>query len=336
MQQRRTLVRWTGGLAALSTLALSSLALTAPAARAADAYPSKPIRLIVPFPPGGPTDLMGRTVAKILTDKLKQPVVVDNRPGAGGNLGTDAIAKAPADGYTIGMGVISSLSIAPSLGNKLPFNVATDFTPVTMVGIAKGAIVAHPSAPFSDLKGMIAYAKANPGKLSYGSSGIGTANHLAGEYLSAVAGIQMVHIPYKGSTQLAQDLLGGQLLLSVESSLTSAAPNVQSGKLKAIAITSATRSALLPDVPTVAEQGFSGFDVPTWVGLIAPAQLPKDVLATLNQAVVEGLKTKDTVDGFARFGSEPKGTTPEQFADTIAAENARWSKVIRDARITAE
>lgn len=321
-------------LAAVS--ALTALAVCTPAALAADVYPSKPIKLIVPFPPGGPTDIMARTTAKIISDKLKQTVVVENRPGAGGNLGTDAIAKAPADGYTIGMGVISSLSIAPALGTKLPFNASTDFTPITLVGIAKGAIVAHPSAPFNDLKGMIAYAKANPGKLSYGSSGIGTANHLAGEYLSAVAGIQMVHVPYKGSTQLAQDLLGGQLLLSVESSLSSAAPNVQSGKLKAIAITSATRSALLPNVPTVAEQGFAGFDVPTWVGLVGPANLPKEVLASLNRAVVEGLNAKETADGFAQFGSEPKATTPEQFTQYIAAEYARWSKVIRDAKITVE
>ena len=328
MNQRRKI------LAAISVVA--TLAMTGNCALAADVYPSKPIKLIVPFPPGGPTDIMARTTAKIIADKLKQAVVVENRPGAGGNLGTDAIAKAPADGYTIGMGVISSLSIAPALGTKLPFNASTDFTPITLVGIAKGAIVAHPSAPFNDLKGMIAYAKANPGKLSYGSSGIGTANHLAGEYLSAVASIHMVHIPYKGSTQLAQDLLGGQLLLSVESSLTSAAPNVQSGKLKAIAITSATRSPLLPNVPTVAEQGFPGFDVPTWVGLIGPANLPKDVLSTLNRAVVEGLKAKETIDGFAQFGSEPKATTPEQFSEYIAAENTRWSKVIRDAKITVE
>jgi len=319
-----------------TALSLTALGLAGPQALAQSAYPSKPIRLIVPFPPGGPTDIMGRAAAKALTDRLKQTVVVENRPGAGGNLGTDAIAKAPADGYTIGMGVISSMAIAPALNPKLPFNVKTDFTPITMVGIAKGAIVAHPSAPFNDLKGLIAYAKANPGKLSYGSSGVGTSNHLAGEYLSAQAGIDMVHVPYKGSSQLAQDLLGGQVLLSFESSLTSAAPNVHSGKLKAIAITSATRSALLPGVPTVAEQGFPGFDVPTWVGVIGPAQLPKDVVATLNKALVEGLASKETADQFAQFGAEPRPGTPEQFAEYIAAENVRWGKVIRDAKITID
>ena len=328
MKSRRALV--------LSALIAGTLSLGTAAVWAADAYPTKPIKLIVPFPPGGPTDIMGRVAAKIIADKLKQPVVVDNRPGAGGNLGTDVIAKAAPDGYTIGMGVISSLAIAPSLGPKLPFNVKTDFTPIGMVGIAKGAIVAHPSAPFNDLKGLVAYAKANPGKLSYGSSGIGTSNHLAGEYLASLAGIDIVHVPYKGSSQLAQDLLGGQLPMSFESSLTSAAPNVLSGKLKAIAITSATRSGLLPNVPTVAEQGFPGFDVPTWLGLVGPANLPKDVLSSLNKALVEGLSSAETLEQFAKFGAEPRTSTPEQFADYIAAENLRWGKVIRDAKITID
>ena len=312
-------------------------ALASPTAvLAAEPYPSKPIRLIVPFPPGGPTDVMGRVVAKVLGDRLKQTVVVENRAGAGGNLGTDAVAKSAPDGYTLGIGVISSLAIAPQLGAKMPFNVQTDLTPVSMVGIAKGAIVAHPSAPFNDLKGLVAYAKAHPGKLSYGSSGIGTANHLAGEYLAAVAGIDWVHVPYKGSAQLAQDLLGGQLLLSVESSLSSAAPNVQSGKLKAIAITSATRSPLLPQVPTVAEQGFPGFDVPTWMGLIGPAQLPRDIVTLLDKALVDGLASSEAAERFAQIGAEPRSSTPEQFAETIARENQRWGQVIRNARITLD
>jgi len=290
----------------------------------------------VPFPPGGPTDIMGRIAGKILNDKLKQPVVIENRAGAGGNLGTDAIAKSAPDGYTIGLAAVSSLAIAPALYPKLPYNVTTDFTPVTLVGIAKGAIVAHPSAPFNDLKGMIAYAKANPGKLSYGSSGIGTANHLAGEYLAAVAGIKIVHIPYKGTAQLVQDLMGGQLPISVESSLSAAAPNVQSGKLKGIAITAATRSPLLPNVPTVAEQGFPGFDVPTWFGMVGPARLPREALTVLHKTLAEGLAAKDTVEAFAKIGAEPAPNTPEQFAAYIRAENERWGKVIRDAKITAE
>ena len=319
-----------------ATLALSALSLCAGIAQAADAYPSKPIKLIVPFPPGGPTDIMGRIAAKIIGDKLKTTVVVENRAGAGGNLGTDAIAKAPADGYTIGLSAVSSLAIAPGLYPKLPYNVATDLTPISLVGIAKGAIVAHPSAPFNDLKGMIAWGKANPGKLAYGSSGIGTANHLAGELLQSVAKVDMVHIPYKGTAQLSQDLLGGQLMLSVESSLTSAAPNVLSGKLKAIAITAGTRSALLPNVPTVAEQGFPGFDVPTWFGLVGPARMPAEVVAALNKALVEGLGTAESKEAFAKIGAEPAPNSPEQFGAYIKAETARWGKVIRDAKITLE
>ena len=276
---------------------------------------------------------MGRILAQVLSDKLGQPVVVDNRAGAGGNIGTDAVAKAAPDGYTLVLSAVSSLAIAPALYAKLPYNVATDFTPITLVGIAKGAIVAHPSAPFSDLKGLVAYAKANPGKLAYATSGAGTANHLAAEYLQSVAHIKLTHVPYKGTAPATQDLLAGVVPLSFESSLTSAAPNVQSGKLKGIAITAATRSALLPDVPTVAEGGFPGFDVPTWFGLVGPAGLPKEVVAALNKAAVEGLRSADVAERFARIGAEPAPTTPERFADYIRSETARWGKVVRDADI---
>jgi len=316
--------------------ALAALSLNGAAAQAADAYPSKPIKLIVPFPPGGPTDIIGRLVGKILGDKLGQPVVIENKPGAGGNLGTDAAAKSPADGYTLLLSAVSSLAIAPGLYPKLPYNVATDFTPITRVGLSKGAIVAHPSVPFNDLKGLVAYAKANPGKLSYGSSGVGTANHLAGEMLQAAAGIEMQHVPYKGTAPLVQDLLGGQLPLSIESSLSSAAVNIKSGKLKGIAIITATRAPLLPELPTVAEQGYPGFDVPIWFGLLGPAHLPKDMVALLNKAVTEGLKTPEVAERFAQIGAEPAPSTPEQFADYMRAEATRWGKVIRDAKITLE
>ncbi len=318
-----------------TTLALACAAMAAPSP-AAEAYPTKPIRLIVPFPPGGPTDVMGRVLAKVLGEKLKQTVVVENRPGAGGNLGTDAVAKSPADGYTLVLSAVSSLAIAPSLYAKLPYDVAHDFTPISRVGITKGAIVAHPSAPFNDLKGLVSYAKANPGKLSYGSSGVGTANHLAGEMLQAAAGIEMQHVPYKGTAPLVQDLLGGQLLLSIESSLSSAAVNIKSGKLKGIAIITAQRAPLLPDLPTVAEQGYPGFDVPIWFGLLGPANLPKDMVTTLNKAVVEGLKSQEVIDRFAQIGAEPAPSTPEQFAAYVHDEGVRWSKVIRAAKITLE
>ena len=305
-------------------------------AQAADAYPSKPIRIIVPFAPGGPTDIMGRYVAKVIGDALKQTVVVENRAGAGGNLGTDVVAKSAPDGYTLGIGAISSLAIAPGLYEKLPYNVTKDFAPITLVGIAKGAILANPNAPFNDLKGLLAYAKANPGKLNYASSGIGTSNHLAGEYLQALAGVDLQHVPYKGTAAAVQDLLSGNVLVSFESSLTSAAQHVTSGKLKAIAITSATRSKMLPNVPTVAEQGFPGFDVPTWFGLIAPAGTPKEVVATLNRVVTDALKSPDAAERFAQIGAEPHPTTPEQFSAYIREETARWTKVIKSANIKPE
>jgi len=306
------------------------------AARGADAWPTKPIRLIVPFPPGGPTDVMGRLLGQMLGERLGQTVVVDNRPGVGGNLGTDQVAKAAPDGYTLGLAAVSSLAIAPGLYPKLPYKVSTDLTPITRVGIAKGAIVAHPTAPFDDLKGMVAWAKANPGKLAYATSGIGTANHLAAELLESVAGVKLLHVPYKGTAPALQDLLAGVVPVGFESSLTAAAPNVQSGKLKAIAITAATRSALLPQVATVAEQGYPGFDAPTWFGLVGPAKLPKDMVAALHKAATEGLRQPGALQQFAKIGAEPAPTSPEDFASFIAAETERWGKVIRDAKVVVE
>lgn len=305
-------------------------------ANAADVYPGKAIKLVVPFPPGGPTDIMGRVVGKIISDKLGQPVVVENRPGAGGNLGTDVVAKAPGDGYTLLLGAVSSLAIAPGLYPRLPYNASKDFTPITLVGMTKGAIVAHPSAPFNDLKGLIAYAKANPGKISYGSSGVGTANHLAGEMLAAAAGIDIQHVPYKGTAPLVQDLLGGQLPMSIESSLSSAANNIKSGKLKGIAVITAARAPLMPDLPTVAEQGLPGFDVPIWFGLLGPANLPKDVLATLHKAVADGLKSPEVVDRFAQIGAEAAPMTPGQFSELIRVDTVRWTQVIRNAKVTVD
>lgn len=315
-------------------VAAAALATALPmSARSADAWPSRPIRIIVPFPPGGPTDIMGRWVAKLLGDATRQAVVIENKPGAGGNIGTDVVAKAAADGHTLGIGAISSLAIGPALYEKLPYDAVRDFAPITLVGIAKGAIVAHPSAPFGDLKGLVAYAKANPGKLGYASSGIGTSNHLAGELLQSMAGIELQHVPYKGTAAAAQDLLAGNILLSFESSLTTAAPYVNNGKLKGIAVTSATRSRLLPDVPTVAEQGYPGYDVPSWFGLIAPAGTPRDVVAQIHRIVAEGLKSAETAERFGQIGAEPAPDTPEQFAAYIRQEGQRWARVIKAANI---
>lgn len=310
-------------------LAAASVLAAPLATWAQDAWPSKPIKLIVPFPPGGPTDIMGRTAAKVMSDKLGQQLVVENKAGAGGDIGTDAIAKAAGDGYTIGMSAISSLAIAPALKPKLPFSVEKDLAPISLVGFTPCAIVAHPSAPFNDLKGMIAYAKANPGKLSFGTSGIGTSTHLAAELFQSTAGIQMTHIPYKGTSQIAQDLLAGVIPLSFESSLTTTLPNVKEGKLKVIAVTSPQRSRALPNVPTVAESGFPGFDVVTWFGLIGPASLPKATIAKLADAWKAGAATSTATTAFENIGADIKVNTPQQFADFIRAESKRWGDLIR-------
>ena len=314
----------------------AGIALTHLNGWAQDSYPARPVKLIVPFPPGGPTDVMGRTAAKAMGDVLGQSFVVENKAGAAGNIGTDAVAKAAPDGHTIGLSAISSLAIAPHLMASVPFNVDKDFAPISLVGTTPCAIVVHPSAPFSDLKGLVAYAKANPGKLAYASSGIGTSNHLAGEYFASLAGIDLQHVPYKGTANAAQDLLSGTVLLSFESSLLTAAPNVESGKLKAIAITSATRSALLPNVPTVAEQGYPGFDVPTWFGLVSPAGLPKEVVGLVHRIVANGLKAQTVRERFAKIGAEPVGDTPNEFTRYIREETIRWGRLIKERGIKAE
>ena len=306
------------------------------AAWAQDNYPAKPVRLIVPVPPGGPTDVMGRTAAKAMGDKLGQQFVVENKAGAGGNIGTDAVAKAGLDGYTIGLAAVSSLAIAPTLYPKLPYSVGKDLTPIALVGTTPCAIVVHPSAPFSDLKGLIAYAKANPKKLSYGTSGMGTSTHLASELFQSLAGIEMVHIPYKGTSQIAQDLLAGTIPMSFESSLTSTIPNVKAGKLKVLAVMSAQRSKALPDVPTVAEQGFPGFDVVTWFGLVGPAAMPKDAVQRLADAWKAGAAVPATQAQFEAIGANIRSDGPTPFGDFIRTEDKRWGDLIRKLGIKAD
>ena len=305
-------------------------------ARAQAGYPAKPVRMIVPFPPGGPTDVMGRTAAKAMGDRLGQQFVVENKAGAGGNIGTDAVAKAAPDGYTIGLSAISSLAIAPHLYSNVPFNVEKDFVPISLVGTTPCALVVHPSVPFSDLKGMVAYAKANPGRLSYATSGIGTSNHLAAELLQSVAGIQLTGVPYKGSSQIVPDLLSGTVPISMESSLATTLQHVRAGKLKAIAVTSPQRAKALPDVPTVAESGYPGFAVETWFGLIAPAGTPQAVVTRLHDAWAAGATTPEAQAAFDNISGNLRVTTPQEFADFMAAENRRWGALIRKLGLKAD
>ena len=310
--------------------------LMAPAAWAQDAWPTKPIKFIVPFPPGGPTDVMGRTAAKAMADKLGQPFVVENKAGAGGNIGTDAMAKAAPDGYTVGLSAISSLGIAPHLYPKLPFAVEKDFTPISLVGTSPCVIVINPSAPFTDLKGLVAYAKANPGKLSYATSGIGTSNHLAAELLQATAGIKLTNIPYKGSSQIVSDLLSGVVIMSMESSLATTLQHIKAGKLKALAVSSPKRSRALPDVPTIAESGYPGFEVETWFALVGPAGLPPAIVDKLHAAWRDGAATPQATSAFDAISADIRVTTPQQLKDFIRAENVRWGELIRKLDIKAE
>lgn len=313
----------------------AGLALAPTAGWSQDAYPARPVKLIVPFPPGGPTDIMGRTAAKAMGDALGQSFVVENKAGAGGNIGTDAVAKAAPDGYTIGLSAISSLAIAPYLYDKLPFQVEKDFAPISLVGTTPCVIVVHPSAPFADLKGLVAYAKANPGKLGYATSGIGTSNHLAAELLQSVAGIELTNIPYKGSSQIVPDLLSGTVIMSMESSLVTTLQHIRSGKLKALAVTSPTRAKALPDVPTVAESGYPGFAVETWFGLVAPAATPAAVVQKLHDAWAKGAKTAEAQAAFDNISGNLRVTTPQEFDAFIKAENNRWGSLIRKLDIKA-
>lgn len=320
------MVRLRQVLVSLCLLGASVLAWAQP-------YPTKPIRLIVPFPPGGPVDLTARVVGKLITDGLGQPVVIDNKSGAGGILGTDILAKAPGDGYTLGMGTIASLGINPALMEKLPFNVKEDFTPVSHVAATSGVILATRDAPFSDLKGLIAYARENPKKVTYASAGLGSVGHMVGESLNHEAGIQMIHVPYRGTAPAAQDLLAGNVTLFIETSLGTALNYLPTGKVKAIAVTRKDRSALLPTVPSMGEGGFPGIDSPAWFGLVGPANLPKDVVQRLHQVIQAGLKNPAVVEQLARFGAEPVLSTPASFGDYIDQEINRWKQVVKAANI---
>lgn len=299
-------------------------------------YPARPVRMVVPFPPGGPTDVMGRTAAKAMGERLGQQFVVENKAGAGGNIGTDFVAKAAPDGYTIGLAAISSLAIAPHLYASLPFNVEKDLLPISLVGTTPCALVIHPGAPFSDLAGMVAHAKANPGRLSYATSGIGTSNHLAAELLQSVAGIALTNVPYKGSSQIVPDLLAGTVPMSMESSLATTLQHVRAGKLKAIAVTSPQRAKALPDVPTVAESGYPGFQALNWYSFMASGKTPAPLLERWNQEIVKVLNDPGVKDALNKHGLSPHPTTRAEFASFMKKEYDQWGAIVRERKITGQ
>jgi tripartite-type tricarboxylate transporter receptor subunit TctC len=320
--------------AACAALAFSALALV-PIAAQAQAFPSRPLRLIVPFGPGSTVDIMARALSQPLTEQFGQSVVVDNKPGAGGTLGVDAIAKAAKDGYTVGIGTTGPLTINPALQSRMPFDTLADLAPVSLVATGPNAVLVNPSVPAKNVKELIAYARANPGALNFASSGVGSTNHLAGELFKSVAGIQMVHVPYKGNGEALADLMAGRVQV-LFSGLPPVMSQVQAGKARVLAIAGPSRAASLPEVPTVAEAGLPGSEVVVWYGVLAPAGTPKDVLARLHAEVVKAMARPDIRARFTEAGSDPASSTPEEFSRMIRADLTKWKQVITSANIKVE
>ena len=295
---------------------------------AAQTFPSKPVKLVVPFPPGGPLDAVGRAIADKLMQTWGQPVVVENKPGAGGNIGADLVAKSPADGYTVVMGALSTHAVNPSLYPTMPYDAVRDFAPITLVAITPNVLVVNPSLPVHSVKELIAYAKANPGKLSFGSGSNGSAGHLAGELFKVDTGVDMIHVPYKGGAPAMQALLAGDTQLMFDN-LANAMPQVKAGKLRALAVTTAQRSKLAPELPTMAEAGVPGFDISTWFGLLAPAGTPPAVIAKWNADVTKILDSPDMRERLNAQGAEAQPTSPQQFGAFIAAELAKYARIVK-------
>jgi tripartite-type tricarboxylate transporter receptor subunit TctC len=309
--------------------------LAAAGVAAAQSYPSKPIRLIVPFAPGGNVDITARAVAPALGEVLGQPIVVENRPGAGGTIGADAAAKSAPDGYTLLMGSNSTVSVAPALYPKNPYDPVRDFAPVSILASVPFVLVVNPSVPAKNVAELIALARAKPDYLSMASAGTGSSNHLVGELFASLTGARLTHIPYKGSGPAQADLTAGQVNVMFDQ-LTSALPNIKAGKLRALAVTSPTRNPALPDVPTAAEAGIGNFELANITGILAPAGTPPEVIAKLHDACVKVLAMPSVKERLASLGVEPVGSTPAQFAAFIRDDYARWRKVVADANVKVE
>ena len=307
---------------------LLAVTLAASASAWGQAYPTKPIRFVVPFAPGGSTDTLARTLGVRLAEALGQQVVIDNRTGANGNIGMEIVAKAPPDGHTIVLGYIANVAIGPSLYDKLPFDPVKDYEHVTLLATSPNVLVAHPSVKATNMKELIAFAKANPGKLAYASASVASVGHLTGEYINQLAGIKMTHIAYKGSGQAVTDLLGGHIPL-MYSGFSSTLPHIKSGKLRPLAQTGEKRSPALPDVPTIAEQGFPKFEATAWYGVHAPAKTPKAIVNRLNAELVKALKLPDVRERLTSLGFEIAGSTPEAYGSYIKAEIKKWEKVVK-------
>lgn len=308
---------------------LAAALLAAPAM--AQNYPNKPIRWIVPFPPGGSADVVSRTLGARLSDNIGQPVIVENRAGASGAIGLDSVVKSAPDGYTVALGAPGTLTINVHM-TRIPFDPLVDLVPIARLAIVPVVLAASAGQPFASVAELIRYARANPGKLSFGTTGTGSMQHLVGEQLKILAGIEMVHVAYKGSGPAASDLAGGQLPLAVLD-LTSALPHQRSGKIRILGVTGAQRTISAPELPTVAEQGFPGFDATGWFGLLGPVGIPAEIVARLNAEVVRALQAPDVRERVLATGVEPNPGSADEFNRAMRAEHAKWGKLIRDAGI---
>ena len=301
---------------------------------AAQGYPAKPVRLVVPFPPGGPTDIVSRLLAPKMAAALGQQMVIENRGGAGGAIGTEQVAKSAPDGYTLVMGTIGGLAVAKSLNPKLGYDTLRDLAPITQSVSVTSILVVHPSVPAKTVREVLAIARAAPGKLNYASSGNGTITHLAGELLKLTGKVNIAHVPYKGGAPALVALVSGEVDMSYENSLI-ITPHIRSGKVRGIAVTSAKRSALLPELPTIAET-LPGYSASGWYGLLAPAATPKSVIARLNSEAIKALRSPDVIDKLTGQGAEPVGNSPEEFGAFIRSEIDKWANLVKAANMRTD
>ena len=301
----------------------------------AQIYPSRPMRIVVPYPAGGTSDILARSIGQKLSEAWSQPILVENKPGANGNVGADFVAKAPPDGYTLLLADIGALAISPSVYPMLPFDPTKDFAPVTMVAYSPHILVVHPSIPASSVNDLVALAKAKPGKLNFAISGLGGAPHLAGVDFALRTGIDWVYIPYKGGAQAIADVAGGQADVTLNGMLATY-PLVQGARLKLLAVSSAKRMSAIPDVPTIAESGIAGFESGSWQGVVAPAGTPREVVAKLNAQIGRIVNTPEMRDNLGKQGADVRTNTPDEFAAFIRGEKAKWAKVVKDANVKIE
>ena len=304
-------------------------------ARAAASWPTRPVKYLVPFAPGGTTDILARLISTKLSTALGQTFVVENKGGAGGVVGADAVAKSPPDGYTLLGGTISTQAINPALQPKMPYDAAKDFAPITLIGSTPNVVIVPAASPFKSMPDLLAYARANPGKLTHSSAGTGTSQHMSGELLKQLAKVYLVHIPYRGSGPAMQDVLGGQVSMGIDT-LVVAAPHIKAGTLRALAVTTAKRARGFESIPTIAESGVAGYDVASWQSVHAPAGTPSEITHLLAAEIAKAMKLPDIQERFAAIGLEPSGIGPEELAAFEAKERAKWLRVVKDGNIKVD